>query len=370
MSGGAGPSIYWYVARGSGFVAYLLLTAAVILGVALSRRWRAPRAPRLLLDAVHRSLALVFYLFIVVHIVTIYLDPFTHFAAADVLVPFASNYRPLWMSFGIIAAELLAAVGASVWVRRWIGYRAWHALHGLTYPIFMISLLHGLGIGTDTRTSWGTLLYVGSVAAVLAATVWRVAEARTWRRPALVSAMVAVALILTWAATGPYAAGWAAASGTPKVLLQGDPAPDATRGDTSAVSATRIERPAATPRANLRVTISGSTTLSTDRRTVLLRGQSQGATAIEAAIEFHIPAQNNSSSDDTTNGNAASGQDITGQIQLRGADQVALCAGPITSSPGETLIASCSGYGQNQQVEVTFQRLDTNGFTATLVTTN
>ncbi|HMM43975.1 MAG TPA: ferric reductase-like transmembrane domain-containing protein, partial [Thermomicrobiales bacterium] len=159
-------SLLWYLGRGSGITAFLLVTVAVALGIAVSRRWFAGPIPRLVVHDLHRWVTLTFYVFVALHVVTIWLDPFTHFRLVDVLVPFASTYRPLWMSLGIIAAELSIAVGASVWVRSRIGYRAWHALHGLTYPIFLASLVHGLGTGTDTRTTWATGLYAGSVALV------------------------------------------------------------------------------------------------------------------------------------------------------------------------------------------------------------
>ena len=45
--GAAGPSAYWYLTRGTGAVALLLLTASVVLGVLGSQRFAvAPRWPR------------------------------------------------------------------------------------------------------------------------------------------------------------------------------------------------------------------------------------------------------------------------------------------------------------------------------------
>jgi predicted ferric reductase len=175
MDNSAGTHLFWYVARGSGFVAYTLLLLSVTLGVALSRRWHAPAWPRLVVDGMHRWLTITFYLFTLVHVVTMLLDPFAKFSVADVLVPFASSYRTFWLSLGIIAAELGVAVGASVWVRRWIGYRTWHVLHGLSYPIFVMSLLHGLLTGTDTHALWAAAIYGGSIALLVGVTGWRIA---------------------------------------------------------------------------------------------------------------------------------------------------------------------------------------------------
>lgn len=212
---GAGDtSLFWYVARGSGMVAYVLLTAAVVVGIAVSKRWHGEGWPRMVVESLHRSLATTFLAFVLVHTVTILVDPFTRFGLADVAVPFFSAYRTAWLGLGIIATELAVAIAASVLVRDRIGYRAWHALHLLTYAVFPLSLLHGLGTGTDTRTTWATLVYATSFAAVAGALLWRTYAYRRWRSWVLVGSAAAGLLLIAWCALGPYAAGWAQASGT------------------------------------------------------------------------------------------------------------------------------------------------------------
>jgi|SRR5579884_395730 len=191
--------LYWFVGRGSGIVAYLLLTLSVVLGIAVSRRWHSASWPRLVVHEAHRWATLTFYLFLGVHVAMMLLDPYVKFSLADVAVPFASTYRTLWLSLGIVAAELAVAIGASVWVRARIGYRVWHALHGLAYPIFVASLLHGLGTGTDTGTPWMALLYAGSAGAVLVATLWRTVhhpQARAALTGATVVTLVVVARLV------------------------------------------------------------------------------------------------------------------------------------------------------------------------------
>jgi predicted ferric reductase len=200
MTGSAGTHLFWYVGRGSGFVTYILLTLSIVLGIALSRRWHSESWPRLVVHEIHRWMTLTFYLFLGVHVLMMLLDPFINFSLADVLIPFASSYRTLWLSLGIIGGELALAIGASVWVRDRIGYRLWHALHGLAYPIFVVSLLHGIGTGSDTGTSWATLIYSGSIFLVLAATAWRTA-----RSPKLQAAVVAGSFILALALAGRVA---------------------------------------------------------------------------------------------------------------------------------------------------------------------
>lgn len=198
--------------------AYLLLTAAVVLGIAISRHWHGERWPRLLVEGAHRWTVLTFFAFILVHSMTILRDPFTHFGLGDIVVPFGSAYRTVWLGLGVLASDLLLAVGASVLARRWIGYGVWHGIHLLTYLLFPPALLHGLGTGTDTQEGWAALLYAGSVVAVFATVIWRTMELRVWRRWALATSLVGGAALVVWCVRGPYAPGWAGAAATPKVL--------------------------------------------------------------------------------------------------------------------------------------------------------
>ena len=339
-------SLLWYLGRGSGITAFLLVTVAVALGIAVSRRWFAGPIPRLVVHDLHRWVTLTFYVFVALHVVTIWLDPFTHFRLVDVLVPFASTYRPLWMSLGIIAAELSIAVGASVWVRSRIGYRAWHALHGLTYPIFLASLVHGLGAGTDTRTTWATALYGGSVALVAGLTLWRTASIPRLRAPSVAAVLVLVTSLVIWGAGGPYADGWAVASGTPNDLLAKASAEQAMTAPTTTASSTAAAP--AFPALN-QVTLSGQTEVSEDLATVTLIGTTSGAAKVDIAIQF------------------ANERTVTnGTIQIRDARQTPLCDGTVHSTWDGTLIATCAGYGQTHQLQITFQRLNRAEFSAVL----
>jgi predicted ferric reductase len=165
------PSPLWYFARAAGFVSLILLAFTVGLGLALTLRWRTDRWPTFISDGLHRYLATVFFVFLGIHVETLLLDPFTKFTLSDLLIPFVSTYRPLWMALGICAAELALALALSVHIRRWIGYRAWRVMHYGTYATFPLVIAHGLGAGSDTRTWWGLGIYIicGSAVTGLAA---------------------------------------------------------------------------------------------------------------------------------------------------------------------------------------------------------
>src|SRR5260370_2445335 len=153
-------TVTWDVARAGGFTAYVLLTLAVVVGLALSTQLQSPsRWPRLLNSELHNFLTLLSAIFTVVHVLAVWLDPFTHFGWSEVFLPFASHYRPVWMAFGIVALYLGVAIGMSTWLRLRIGYTWWRRLHVLTLAIYALVTLLRIGPRSSTHTSCVLRIY-------------------------------------------------------------------------------------------------------------------------------------------------------------------------------------------------------------------
>ncbi|MFL5704683.1 MAG: ferric reductase-like transmembrane domain-containing protein [Ktedonobacteraceae bacterium] len=160
-------AVTWNAARSGGFTAYILLTLAVAVGLLLSAQVQSPsRWPRLLNSELHNFLALLSAIFLVVHVLAVWVDPFTHFGWSEILIPFVSYYRSSWMALGIVALYLGLAVGISIWLRPRIGYTWWRRLHVLTFGVYVLATLHGLGTGSDTQTWWGLGIYLVSIVLV------------------------------------------------------------------------------------------------------------------------------------------------------------------------------------------------------------
>jgi methionine sulfoxide reductase heme-binding subunit len=213
----------WYLTRGTGVVALLLLTAGTVLGVVGSTGWRSERWPRFVVNGLHRYLTMLAMLFIVIHVVTTVWDGFAPIGLLDAVVPFRSPYRPFWLGLGAVAFDLLLAIVVTSILRNRIGYRAWHAVHWFAYLSWPVAIMHALGTGSDARTSWLQLLAVGCTAAIAAAVLWRVWTAQGGAAPVRAGAGLAAFAVplalLVWANSGPLSRDWAARSGTPSRLL-------------------------------------------------------------------------------------------------------------------------------------------------------
>jgi sulfoxide reductase heme-binding subunit YedZ len=169
--------VLWYTTRGAGAVSLVLLSAVVVLGLLARVRFETKAWPRFLSAAVHGDLALMTLVFLLLHIVTAVVDPFTHLGLVAAVVPFGSYYRTVWLGLGTIAFELLIAIVVTSLLRRFIGARVWRGIHWLAYASWPIAVIHGVGTGTDRTALWMLVIDVVCVAAVAVALVWRVVAA-------------------------------------------------------------------------------------------------------------------------------------------------------------------------------------------------
>ena len=224
-----GPSAYWYLARGTGAVALVLLTASVVIGILGSVRFAGPRWPRFAIDSVHRDISLLVLVVLAIHIVTSVLDGFAPISLLDGVIPFVTPYRPLWMGLGTLAFDLLLAIAITSLVRRRLGYRAWRAVHWLAYASWPVAVLHGLGTGSDVKQWWMLGLTAACIVAVLVAVWTRLShvsgEHTGLRAPATALAVITPIGLAIFTLAGPLQHGWARRAGTPSSLLAHTPAP-------------------------------------------------------------------------------------------------------------------------------------------------
>ncbi|HKF76789.1 MAG TPA: hypothetical protein VKF59_11655 [Candidatus Dormibacteraeota bacterium] len=232
------PSPLWYTTRGLGLTLLVTVSASVVMGVMTANRWKAEGWPRFLTADLHRNVSLLTLALLPLHALTVIADSFAHLGLRDVLVPFATAYRPLWLGMGVLAGELLVAVVAVSLVRRHLGLCLWRLTHWAVYAAWPLALLHGLGTGSDTRAGWALLVYVTCASAVLLAVLVRLAVHRSgaggWRLLAGLAASTAMLGAVVFTMLGPLQSGWAAAAGTPANLLRPTPAAATSPGAGSA----------------------------------------------------------------------------------------------------------------------------------------
>jgi DMSO/TMAO reductase YedYZ heme-binding membrane subunit len=143
------PQLWWYIARATGIVAWALLAASVIWGLLLSTRLARGRpTPAWLLD-LHRFLGGSAVAFTALHLAGLVADNYVDFGLADLLVPYASGWKPGPVALGVVSLYLLTAVEATSLAMQHIPRRVWRTVHLTSYVLFWSATFHFILAGTD-----------------------------------------------------------------------------------------------------------------------------------------------------------------------------------------------------------------------------
>lgn len=156
---GPDPKAYWYLSRGSAFVALSLLWASMALGLLLTnkiaRSW--PGVPAAF--AVHEFISLLGIGFSLFHALVLLGDRYINYDLAQVAIPFASSYEPVWVGLGQIGFYIMLILTLSFYVRQKIGQKAWRVIHYVSFLTYGMAFLHGLTSGSDTSLPWAQQYY-------------------------------------------------------------------------------------------------------------------------------------------------------------------------------------------------------------------
>jgi predicted ferric reductase len=176
------PHLWWYVARATGIVAWALLTTSVVTGLLLSARLTRRRpTPAWVLD-LHRFLAGTAVAATGLHLVGLVSDGYVHFGAVELLVPFASAWRPGAVTLGVVALYLVAAVEISSVLMRRLPRRLWRRIHLSSFVAFWMATFHFISAGRDARHPAARVGIVLVIALVVFLTLVRVLDERAGRR--------------------------------------------------------------------------------------------------------------------------------------------------------------------------------------------
>jgi methionine sulfoxide reductase heme-binding subunit len=165
---------WWYLARASGIVAWLILTLTVLWGIASSADLFGRRRRVAWLVDLHRWLGALTVAFVALHLGALVADSYVHFGPTDLFVPFASDWKPLPVALGVVALWGLMAVQATSVAMRRLRRRTWHAIHLAGYGVFVLGSFHGITAGTDATQPMYAITTAASMLAVGWASIRRI----------------------------------------------------------------------------------------------------------------------------------------------------------------------------------------------------
>ncbi len=176
---GPNPKAYWYLSRGSGFVALTLLWLSMVLGLLISNKlgrfWPGVAAS----FGIHEYASLLGLAFALFHVIVLLGDRFINYTPVQLLLPFAISFQPFWVGAGQLGFYLFLIVTFSFYVRKWIGQPAWRLIHCASFLNYLMALVHGLAAGTDTSLPWAQSYYWITGGSLLFLFVYRIVSSQT-----------------------------------------------------------------------------------------------------------------------------------------------------------------------------------------------
>ncbi|MED2974934.1 ferric reductase-like transmembrane domain-containing protein [Fictibacillus sp. B-59209] len=157
----------WFFIRVTGLTAYLLLTLSLLAGIMR----HVPRNKGFYLSF-HQIIGQVALLFIGIHAFLLLFDQYEPYSLEAIFVPFASSYHPILSGLGTIAAYMLLIVIITSDFMKVIGRSVWKKTHYLVLPLWLLSFLHGILMGTDSAANRAPFFYWGTFAVIVCGTIY------------------------------------------------------------------------------------------------------------------------------------------------------------------------------------------------------
>lgn len=183
----------WQMTRVLGISAYLLLFAGMSLGMLYGYPF-AKGSMKTTLYTWHSRLTGLGTIIALLHAAVLVIDTYTPFTWSELLIPFTAHGEPLWYGLGTLSMYGMLLLLLTSDLRPKIKRPLWLAIHMLSYPIYLASLIHGVKAGTDSDHPVMQGVYIVTLLATLALAAGRIfirSRSGAGRRPAAQAAQAA-----------------------------------------------------------------------------------------------------------------------------------------------------------------------------------
>jgi sulfoxide reductase heme-binding subunit YedZ len=174
----------WIIARSSGTAALVALVLSILSGMALRSGALAWLSHNRGVRAIHDLSSILWLPLIVVHVITLMLDPYAKVGVIDLFIPFLVSYGSFAVGLGTISLQLIVIVLIATWLRSKLSHEGWLSIHRLSYFAFVGAFAHGLLAGTDfAQPVLGALAWLTAAVLVIVG-FRRLTASRTRQSPA------------------------------------------------------------------------------------------------------------------------------------------------------------------------------------------
>jgi methionine sulfoxide reductase heme-binding subunit len=152
----------WHIIRLLGFLAYFFFSMSLVFG--MLSRISAFKKKKGIFNLIHMSSSWAGLFSVLGHMLVLLIDHYQPYTILEIMVPFEAHYETLASALGTIAffIFLIVLFTSDVLIAK-MKRSTWKWIHLMVFPSWVLMLLHGVIIGTDSSTLWGAGVYGGSV---------------------------------------------------------------------------------------------------------------------------------------------------------------------------------------------------------------
>lgn len=176
----------WEWIRLLGFLAYFYFTVSIVFG--LLRKSPYIKSNKNILYQIHQFAGWMGFFTVIAHMLVLIIDEYEPYTIGEILIPFSSDYQPFLSGLGTIGFYFFLSVimTSDIWIRT-MNRSIWKTLHMFVFPAWVISLAHGVLIGTDSENLWILLFYGATVSIVAITLLLRLISAEHKKKEEVVS---------------------------------------------------------------------------------------------------------------------------------------------------------------------------------------
>jgi predicted ferric reductase len=172
----------WYITRAAGWVAYFLLWFSTVWGLAIPTKFfERFLSPTFAVDF-HEYISLLTIGFVILHVGVLLIDQYLPFSITQILVPFISPYRPVWVGLGVLGFYLTLLVTITFYLRKKIGQKKFKSIHTLSLVGYLGVMLHAFFAGSDSSLSAAKLIYMLTFMVIVFLTSYWLINARQLKK--------------------------------------------------------------------------------------------------------------------------------------------------------------------------------------------
>lgn len=171
--------IFWYISRGTGIMAFIVLTEVVAFGLLMSSKslikWKFIASPTAL--EMHHVMSYLGFMLVIAHFVALFFDETIKLRFMETFIPFIiqRNFKSAMgvdlgipMGLGILAFySMLLIQFTSYFRKKLVSLKVWRTVHYASFAMYLLFLGHGIFTGTDTKALWMQAIYAISAVIVL-----------------------------------------------------------------------------------------------------------------------------------------------------------------------------------------------------------